>query len=852
MPRPGSIVKAVVTALLVCQVYYFLVYTEDSVLWHQYRIENLLDVFAARFLPVQTAAASAVSHPTTKRVTPNELMDMGYITRLRAATKGVEVPEKVDDEYIAEFQVLAHAFDAGIAEEMRAIVEEYPQAMLGRLKHDNCKLFFQYLHLQDPEWKFNKLDDGDVWKYDKEVFEESFMRKREEELKKKRYKLENPDISDEDLKNLPEREWADMYLSEGEQQLITQDYLKKVDEIQRFEQAQVNMVTQHRTFGSCFLDANPFDLLQEAAVDVAASEQLNAQSASKKKGWFGNKPVVSEYIKPALLNNTCANLETRLFPWLTGKFPVYTRWNGVVVLDRYPVMLDYISGDEQRTKLHEKATRAKQDPNAPCFMQQFLQGLNGRGIVISASSHHKDDLIGLIRVLRGLDNTLPVHIFHRGEMEKETQDEIVAAGRHAFRLDKMPDLFTRLQEMLNFHKDQYQKNKNTPASGEGELRKKAAVGRGQYTYSFPPQEIWFVNVKGAVLEKYQGAFSLFLNKLLPVLFGLFDDTLLMDTDTVPFIKPSDFFKLNIYEQTGTLYFLDREIMWGNQPHDRTYFAKMMPTMVDQLMFGIPQVTNHTLNNRFFTGKSRYQMELGVVGYRKLQHFNGLFMAATINMWQPTHPRLWGDKELFWLGLLIVGDEFYDYNGNAAGAVGRITPQEFRPEGTVTKEICSIQPVHILSDDDQTLLWMNSGFKLCKKPGLYEKSKHLDKLRMYSGAQDLKDETINEKMLKVAYQAPITIQAAIIPPDDLKRKLPVNGKDEPQSGWSMLPGTCDGYLWCAYDRAGGSDDPEYMGKLVHFSVVDEMRYSFLGDLWTGYTIEQEGVGRTINPLIAFGN
>ncbi|ODQ76904.1 glycosyltransferase family 71 protein, partial [Babjeviella inositovora NRRL Y-12698] len=298
--------------------------------------------------------------------------------------------------------------------------------------------------------------------------------------------------------------------------------------------------------------------------------------------------------------------------------------------------------------------------------------------------------------------------------------------------------------------------------------------------------------------------------------------------------------------TGTLFFKDRDLDLTHSEYDGEFFHRMLPTVLDDILFDIPATSNYTIKNPFMDPKMRrrHYMEAGVVVYRKSAHFTGSLMAFSMNFWNQAREKLWGDKEMFWLGMSMAGDENYGFNGNCAGSVGKVTPKEFRPDGVVSAELCSIQPAHISSDDDQTLLWINSGFKFCKKMGTFDSFKKNQHAQMFSGARSLLDlETFNELSIKKMYHDSISIEAAIIPPGAAFKR---EKKGEPRMGWEQQR-SCGGYLWCGFTNVGGSLEENFLGKLVHFSIVDKLRFKFLGDLWTGYGIVQQNVPERKNPF-----
>ncbi|ODQ82207.1 glycosyltransferase family 71 protein [Babjeviella inositovora NRRL Y-12698] len=609
--------------------------------------------------------------------------------------------------------------------------------------------------------------------------------------------------------------WEDLQLSEKDTQDVYARFEEKHGALGLTEQSMVDALTNLRVFSSCFLSRNKFDLDKSVHDEVKAAELSNAKRAQYNSNpRNANKPP-KPLVNVTALDQSCSSLLARLFPWLSGEYPVYSRWNGDVVRGRLPVMADYLGHEKHQhtsTSEHANTYRSSSD----CFLSDLLLAFNGQGIVITASDVHKEELVNLIRVLRGLDNNLPIQIVHRGDLTNPVQSELIAAARNSFNMRKMPKSFRQMNELHDY------------------------VAHDEHGGLFPRQELWFVDVSECIAEDYRKYFQYFSNKFLPYFFSSFDETVLMDTDTVPLVKPSAFFRSRAYVATQTLFFKDRDLTIGNTRADRMYFRKLFPTVLDDLVFGVPAVSGHTLSNEYMSDhkEQHHLMESGVVVYKKSAHFAGVVMAIAINFWDQTKERVWGDKEMFWLGLSVAGDENYRFNDNHAAAVGMVTPQVFRPVGTRARELCSIQPGHISSDDDQTLLWINSGFQFCKKEGLFDDSKDNNKMRMYSGARSALDtKGVNEEAMRRMYHNAIRIEAALIPPP---AEFHIdNDFSEPPAGWFQTE-VCEKYLWCAYDNIGGSNKPEHMGKLVEFSAVDRMRFKYLGELWTGQDVSQRGV------------
>jgi hypothetical protein len=114
--------------------------------------------------------------------------------------------------------------------------------------------------------------------------------------------------------------------------------------------------------------------------------------------------------------------------------------------------------------------------------------------------------------------------------------------------------------------------------------------------------------------------------------------------------------------------------------------------------------------------------------------------------------------------------------------------------------------------------MNSGFVTCKRPD--EAGKDI-KMDLY------KNVFKNEEKLKQTYVSPLKIKAVVVPPP--QERVINNELGEPASGWEVMFG-CGGYLYCAYDSVGGSDDSHYQGTLVEYDDDQILWYDYLGELW----------------------
>lgn len=512
-------------------------------------------------------------------------------------------------------------------------------------------------------------------------------------------------------------------------------------------------------------------------------------------------PEQQEKIDTMHPNITCAENEKRLFKYLTKKLPTYTRWTNETI-NVLPDMSKYLADVDYKTKVTELRKN-----ETLCFTRTLMDSLNGKGIVISAADKHVDELSSLIFVLRALNNKLPIQIVHRGDLTGYSQGILADVSRSLdLNLDKIKSFKSYIQANFEHVRDL------------------------DIETIFPKQEIWFVDTTPAI-DPNDKRFITYGNKLLTLLFSSFEDTVLIDTDTVPFVDIDEYIlNSKVYKEKGAFFFKDRQLYDHITGPELTYFKKLLPTRVDNAFFGIPELTNFTMNNRFFGQHYKHVQESGMVAINKKKHMRSTLTINALQMWHAATTRVHGDKELFWLGFSIAGDEDYYLNKHGVGAVGQINPNSNRLLGDKddsrrsqlkSHQVCTTHPAHLSGIDDKTLLWMNSGFIDCKRENEAENDIKMD---LYKNVFD------NAEQLKKTYVGPLKIKAVLVPPP--QERVINNDKGEPASGWEVMFG-CGGYLYCAYTNIGGSEDPYYSGTLVEYDKDQQLLYDYLGELWVYY-------------------
>ena len=520
-----------------------------------------------------------------------------------------------------------------------------------------------------------------------------------------------------------------------------------------------------------------------------------------------------------------ANLRERytekLFPFLTGEPPDFQRLNETTINKGYPV----IHGGGKFDEI------SYEGENILDFMKKKK---NGKGIVLTGVSRHSKDLVKLIRVLRALGNELPIEIVHKGDFSKRNQHYLVQAA-------------TTERDVLLDPKDIRSQDKN---SFEAQLINKASTRN----YSFPKQELWFVNIQNSIQNTNRRSFPGYVNKVFALLLSSFEEVLMLDVDTVPLVNPNEFFNSQQYQKSGTFFFRDRSLKDFNNYIEVNYFAKLFPFRNDSIetIFGINPITDFTLKNTYIGGYRHFQ-EAGVVAFNKERHFRGLLMLPPLIYWkEPVQSSIWGDKEIYWLCLSLAGDEDYQFNNYTAASIGNKVSEskdKFYPDSE-GRELCSSHPGHY--GDNGKLMWINSGFNYCKKnmPGK-------DKAYFPFSNHDLPE-------LHDLYHNPLRIKVGVVPPplpilrelcgtseeqwevndmwknkskdvDDLdgeeRDKNQFLTNRNPQKGWIRTP-ICTDYQYCACEVIDGFYLQDVLKGQFFESTEDESElYTFLGDLWS---------------------
>ncbi|KAI1490954.1 glycosyltransferase family 71 protein [Biscogniauxia mediterranea] len=280
----------------------------------------------------------------------------------------------------------------------------------------------------------------------------------------------------------------------------------------------------------------------------------------------------------------------------------------------------------------------------------------GRGIVLTAGENQAPWLLTTIYSFRQLGCTLPIEVMYLGESD--------LGEDHRSDLEALPGVTTRdISAMVN-------------------------------------DEGW--ELAGWAAKPFA------------ILLSSFREVIFIDADSLFFRDPAALFEDPEYRRTGALFFRDRVFQPGSK---KDFLKQIMPRPVPRLAKQSP----------WWTGESTHVQESGVVVVDKWRHFMALLLVCRFNGSDRdkrndidgVYDLMYGDKETFWIGFLLSGDESFAFHGGATGTMGIVEPpkeetedddegeEEVRKKGKEERgkaTICAPQLLHFGLDGRP--LWFN--------------------------------------------------------------------------------------------------------------------------------------------------
>ncbi|KAF3986697.1 hypothetical protein FT663_04770 [Candidozyma haemuli var. vulneris] len=641
---------------------------------------------------------------------------------------------------------------------------------------DRCDAFFKNLYVaSDSNWV---MDTPNRYKMDME-YEMSWddYKKKYEEITRKRIGLaQNKEPDKVDGKDV-HKAIAKVY-----------DGLK--DKAKKNEKEMQEQLAYGRIFSKCYVNRD--DPKSKSRSDRFAASQ------ARSVGRFSSGRFTETDKERELSANKfpdCADLEARVYPWLSYQFPVYERFSGNIVKSP-PHMSDYVKGASESDSESErggKPVRSKLTGNRACWLNVYKNKLNGKGIVIPFHPTYIDQTVSLIRVLRALKNKLPIQILSYGQLEETQKQKLSDSAREPF-VD-LPPSFTKVAEHI----------------GESMLENEE-VGLTQ-------QELWFVDASSVLVPEAKDRWEDYPLSILATFASSFEEALLMDPTIVPLKNPEYFFNLKEYKNTGA-YFYRAKPMHNRKEKNIDFFNKMSPSLVDTVMFNIPILTETSLSLPFFEGLQEMQ-DSGVAVINKARHFGALSTLLQLGAYWPASYRGSIAQEL-WLGFIVAGDEDFHFNKYLPAALGDEPPEEEK-----APQVCSVHTGHLDPESTNQLAWMTGGFAVCpiENPDVSDDFGNAFTAKTFEDPEDMVE----------YYKSRFSLRVAIVPPFEDTRSFDLKNDDgNPVSPWQVGQG-CSGLVLCANGEIGGSTKhgPNIQkGQFIEFDPLESNLNAFYGDIWMG--------------------
>lgn len=311
----------------------------------------------------------------------------------------------------------------------------------------------------------------------------------------------------------------------------------------------------------------------------------------------------------------------------------------------------------------------------------------------------------------------------------------------------------------------------------------------------------------------------FLNKWVAMIFNTFEQVVFLDVDVIPFVSMDYFFENEGFVETGTLFYKDRVM---RTEHTFQYCVDMFheaePSKQESDLIGtglkFDSTTKHfdrksaadMAYKTFFRNLQLHHVDSGVVVIDKKNKLSGLILSFLFHLDAKVRRCVYGDKEIFWIGQLFAGQDFYidPIDGSVIGPI----IENMDPETEkVESHICATQIAH--SDASDTLIWTNGGLKTCKfaNSAANDFTKYPDYF---------KDRYGDQASLSKIYDAPLRIEGLIVPDSD-------------RNPWLHIR-ECSEYVYCAFAGNDLNDPDNNLGHTINFNDEERLYFNKISELW----------------------
>lgn len=341
-------------------------------------------------------------------------------------------------------------------------------------------------------------------------------------------------------------------------------------------------------------------------------------------------------------SHSCHQIEIKQFPWLLHEFPKTLRYDEKI-------------GTRRKTW----------STNSPdkCFLQEMKASLESKGISMYVSDTDILELLRSVRVMRALNNRLPIQIVHTSALSEKSKSQLVEIARGGL-------------------------NKNKP------------------------QHITFVDISDSVDEMYIDLFEQNDGLLAASIFNTFEEVLVLHPKTVLMAEPNDFFESRKYKQSGSLFFESLRPKPEVTSQEVEYLKMLYPSVEDTIVFNQAQVPD-TLLTRNDSETKMINMRLFVLDHKR--HFTKLLAMINMEIYNPVIKEVFGSDSTMRLAFSSSGDDALEIERDTLVFTGSDALSGWNGKA----KFCSTHQTYTSGSHTQSMLWSDLGFKYCDEYVNYE-------------------------------------------------------------------------------------------------------------------------------------
>lgn len=336
-----------------------------------------------------------------------------------------------------------------------------------------------------------------------------------------------------------------------------------------------------------------------------------------------------------------------------NKYPNISRKYHALQETYYPWLVKKRISDipkDSRYVMNKEEYKNKYNMDEIIDLRMIMNNSRGRGMVTTASQTNFKSIIGLISHLKYIKSELPMEIFINKDV----------SYLHVQLLKRVSKDY--LGKLSLIHIDTFIKN------------------------------TWIDRINNDN-SKY---FALILSQ--------FEEILYLNPDTVPLIRPEEFFELDGYKKTGMYLFKERFLNFQLPDISKEKLKYLLPDKEDATYSVLTKSASDMINSM-----RKYHLTSSLFVVRKNTHFTGLLMALNAQFWKEPIKDVMMNNEALWLGQALVGNENYYIHNLHTVVAGEII---FGKLSDVTHtRICSTHPMQI-SEDEKNILFISNGFDKC--------------------------------------------------------------------------------------------------------------------------------------------